>query len=255
MRKYRLYIDESGDHTYKQSECLSKRYFGVTGILIKKAYYDSTAQPALENLKRNYLTYDPDKPPILVRSKIIRKKGEFGVLSDQALNSKWGESILDYFTTLQPHAQVFTVVMDKKKHLEKYPVETFDPYVYSLEVLLWRVRGYLNPHGGKADVIAESRTKNQNEQIMNAYQKLKEKGSRYGNAQEYREAFPDNLEIWKKDYNIAGLQIADLLAAGQKLEILMKKNCPLSHPPSDYTRRLNKVVSVMVNPYGQYLLE
>jgi hypothetical protein len=149
MHEWRLYIDESGDHTYKHVDNPDVRYLGLTGVLIRKKFYDEHVQPDLEALKRRFFRYDPDNPPILVRSDIKHRKRWFYVLQDKALNERWEEELLSFISGLVSYAKVFTVVMDKKKHLEDYPHRTFDPYVYSLAVLLNRVRGFLVKKGSK----------------------------------------------------------------------------------------------------------
>ena len=154
MEAFRLYIDETGDHRYKQLDKLESRYLGLTGVLINKKYYDETIPQALESLKKAFFKYDPDKPPILVRSEIVYRKHAFGVLVNQELNKKWESAILELLKALK--AQIFTVVIDKKAHIERFPLQTFDAYAYSLAVLLWRVRGYLHSHGWKADILAEA---------------------------------------------------------------------------------------------------
>ena len=152
MVNYRLYIDETGDHRYKQLDKLESRYLGLTGVLFKKEYYDGAIPQALESLKKQFLKYDPDTPPVLVRSWIVYRKRAFGVLVNEDLRKKWERAILNLYKTTK--MEIFTVVMDKKAHIEKYPMETFDAYVYSLAVLLWRVRGYLSFHGLQADIVA-----------------------------------------------------------------------------------------------------
>jgi hypothetical protein len=137
MRHWRLYIDESGDHTYRQLDNLDSRYLGLTGVLFKKNEYDSGIPEQIESLKKRHFRYDPDKPPILVRSQIRYRKNAFGVLRDPSRNDLWERDVLALFEGL--NAQIFTVVMDKKVHIEKYPVQTFDPYTYSLSVLLFVV--------------------------------------------------------------------------------------------------------------------
>lgn len=257
MFEYRLYIDESGDHSYKHVSELDKRYLGLTGVLINKRVYDIMFQPQLEQLKRVYFFYDIDNPPILVRKKIIQRREVFSVLEDQDLNSKWEESILNYFAGLIPYSQIFTVVIDKEEHFKKYPTETFNPYNYSIEVLLWRVRGYLSYYGKQTDVMAESRGTTEDRKLQGAYDKLRTHGpSKYGTAQEYQEAFPaEDLIVKRKNQNIAGLQIADLLVHGQTLATIIKAKKPVPVQLSHFTKRLHSVVSPMINPYGQYLLK
>lgn len=265
MFEYRLYIDESGDHTYQNVDDLPHRYLGLTGIIIHKGAYDAIFQPYLEGLKRVYFCPDNDidKRVILHRSDIRSFDGAFKVLLDPDIKSKWEQSILNYFTSLKSYANIFTVVMDKKQHLEKYPTETFDPYYYNLEVLLWRVRGYLVASRfipTQADIIAESRNKTQDERLKEVYRTLRKDGSqnkKWGTAGEYKEAFPAP-ELWveKKTANVAGLQIADLVATGLKLEILEREGKPLPVKKiPEFTKKLNLTVDPLINEVGRYLMK
>lgn len=267
MLEYRLYIDESGDHSYQHVEDLDQRYLGLTGVLIQKTAYDTVFQPLLESLKRLYFSRDIDRPAILHRDDIRSCDGVFRVLLDPNIKSQWEHSILNYFASLESYAQIFTVVIDKKQHLEKYPDEPFDPYHYNLEVLLWRVHGYLSSEGQKTiwgkipltDVIAESRNKNQDPRLKEVYRKLRIDGAQnklWGKAEEYRETFPTE-ELWveKKIANVAGLQIADLVATGRKLEILKKEERPLKRELTEFTKTLNRTIAPILNEYGQYLMK
>lgn len=204
MTTWRLYIDESGDHSYKRVADLDKRYLGITGALIMKDEYRAKAKPNLEQLKHSIFRYDPDDPPILVRSLIRGRKRWFYVLQDQSLNTKWEYGLLSYLSSLRSYTYIYTVVIDKQKHLSDHPFETFDAYIYSLSVLLNRVRGLLQQikAGEQADVLAESRGSTEDKQIQLAYTTLLTKGpnkSAFGAASEYRAAFPNpELMIRKK---------------------------------------------------------
>lgn len=255
MAEYRLYIDESGDHTYRQLGDPHSRYLGLTGVLLLKKYYDDNVPDQVEALKRKHLRYDPDRPPILVRSHIRYRKYAFGILQDPERNQAWEADVLSLFRKLK--GQIFTVVIDKKVHREAYPVQTFDPYVYCLAVLLWRVRGYLRQYGGDCDVLAESRGKVEDAQIQDAYKHLRNYGwTEWGTAEGYTAAFPDDAILFrKKEHNVAGLQIADLVAYGQKAQTIAENNKPLPRELSQFTAELNRVAGRLVNRYGRYLLE
>lgn len=256
MAQWRMYIDESGDHTYKHTANLDIRYLGLTGVLIIKDYYDTHIQPELENLKHRIFKYDPDDPPILVRSMIKNRKSWFYVLQDSNLNKQWEDEIINFIQGLKRYMQVFTVVIDKKEHLKSYPVQTFDPYAYSLSVLLNRSRGFLVKKNEEADILVESRGKVEDQQIMKAYVELRATGSFYGDGAYYKKAYPAKILMLKrKETNIAGLQLADIIAFGQKVQTVLENNRPFTRPLSGFTKRLNKVVSPMVNQYGRYLLE
>ncbi len=259
MYDYRLYIDESGDHGYKHAGDIINRYLGLTGVLIDKRIYDTIFQSQLEALKRAYFFYDIDRPPILVRQQIRKREGLFSVLEDHNTNSKWEYSLLNYFASLVPYTLTFTVVIDKEEHFKKYPIDTFNPYDYSLEVLLWRVRGYLNIHNKQSDVIAESRGPVEDKQLKEVYCRLRTigpKNKRYGAAEEYKKVFPAKTLVVKKKYeNLAGLQIADLIAAGQKLLTIEENGRPLPRPLSKFTKQINSTIEPMINRYGRYLLK
>lgn len=255
MVTYRLYIDETGDHRYKQLDQLASRYLGLTGVLFNKEYYDAEIPQALEALKKRFFKYDPDSPPILVRSLIVYRKHAFGVLVDSRVRTEWEEAILSLYQTIR--MEIFTIVIDKKAHIEKYPMETFDAYVYSLAVLLWRVRGYLNYYGLEADIVAEARGKVEDAKIQRAFKYIRENGfTNYGTADGYSRAFPDDeIKFRTKTHNVAGLQLSDLIAYGQKVKTILDKGKPYHKQPSDFTNRLNDVIEPKVNRFGHYYLE
>ena len=109
----------------------------------------------------------------------------------------------------------------------------------------------------QADIIAESRGKVEDQQIMKAYMDLRNIGSYYGSTGKYyKKAYPEEkLIIKRKDNNIAGLQIADMIAYGQKVQTILDNNKPFSRPLSGFTKRVNDIANKMVNRYGRYLLE
>lgn len=128
MATYRLYLDESGDHTYKHLDAPGRRYLGLTGVLIHNRNYNPSVPERLEELKKQFFTYDPDDPPILVRRRIIDKKSGFWVLRNPDVNREWETAILQFLADLR--AQIFTVVMDKQEHLERFPSDAWNPYTY-----------------------------------------------------------------------------------------------------------------------------
>lgn len=251
---HRLYIDESGDHTYRSVAGLSRRYLGLTGVLIRKSRYDPVVPRELEKLKRDFFDYDPDTPPILTRKNIIKRRGVFRVLLNPGENTRWEDALLQFYRdTLS--AQIFTVVIDKLKHQQRYPVDTWNPYVYSLEVLLRRVRGYLNIHSGTADIMPEARGQTEDNQLLKCYVDLRTYGSYWGTADEYRDAYPlERLLFRRKDQNVAGLQIADLLAAEQKSLTVQEAGKPLHRAIGAFGQRLNQAIEPKVNQYGRYFL-
>ncbi len=159
---YRVYIDESGDHSYRgvTEADHHKRYLALTGVVISTDEYVHRAPPALEHLKSEHFQHDPDHPEwtFLHRDDIVKRRRAFGVLKDPERNAAWETAILDYISTLQ--ADVYTVVVDKWQVKQRYGDRAFEPYTFCLGVLLNRVRGLLYFYRGRAtaDVIAMQRT-------------------------------------------------------------------------------------------------
>lgn len=252
---YRLYIDESGDHAYKSVDELSRRYLGLTGVLIRKTRYNPDIPRELERIKRDFFAYDPDMPPILTRKNIIKRRGLFRVLLDPAVNTRWEDTLIEFYRdTLQ--AQIFTVVIDKYEHLQRYPMATWNPYTYSLEVLLWRIRGFLRIAHATADVMPEARGEKEDNQLLAAYIDLRTNDLVWGTGDQYREVFPlERLLFRRKDQDVPGLQIADLIAAEQKALTVQEAGKPLPRAIGAFGDRLNNAIAAKVNRYGRYLLE
>jgi hypothetical protein len=255
MVDFRLYIDESGDHTYKSVQDLSRRYLGLTGVLIRKSHYDPAIPRELERIKRDFFAYDPDMPPILTRKNIIKRRGSFRVLLDPAENARWEDTLIEFYRDIL-RAQIFTVVIDKHEHLQRYPVDTWNPYTYSLAVLLRRVRGFLKIDGCTADIMPEARGDTEDNQLLAAYVTLRTDKSYWGTGDEYREVYPlERLLFRRKDQNAAGLQIADLIAAEQKALTVQEAGKPLPRTIGAFGQRLNDAIAMKINQYGRYLLQ
>ena len=254
MPSHRVYIDESGDHTYRATENLSTRYLALTGVVVDRAHYVASIVPALNALKRKHFADDPDNPVILHRVDIVRRREWFKVLLDPARATTWDDDLVGFLRDLQ--AQVFTVVIDKSVHKRRSPLGTFEPYDYALEALLWAVRSYLNSEGAQADVFAEARGKREDAQLARAYRATRRHGTSHGSAAAYRAAFPDDeITIRRKDHNVLGLQIADLLVADQKTDIAIRNGKPTAKTPSALAQRLAAAAEHMINESGRVWLD
>lgn len=255
MADYRIYIDESGDHTYRRLTDLDKRYLGLTGVLVRKDHYDAVIQPGLEQLKRRHFSYDPDSPPVLVRSQLIRRRGPFWRLRDPDDRAAWDDALIEFISALE--INVYTVVMDKRAHFDRYGAASFNSYEYSLRVLLNRIRGLLvNFRGGAtADVMAEARGGREDALLLREYEEFRQHGDDRVTGERVRATYPETLQFRRKDQNIAGLQIADLLAYPQKMDIVERNGLPMHAAPGAFSRRLNVALEPKIRGrYGRYLL-
>lgn len=240
---YRLYIDESGGPSYKNCYNPLYQYFGLIGIIIEKEIYKKFYHE-LESLKENNFDYDPDEPIILHRKDIINKKGPFYVLQDSSKEQKFNNDILGFFKNQD--FKIIVVVIDKKSHKDRYP-KPFHPYHYCLNVMLERYCGLLNLNNYRGDVLAESRGGTEDKALKIAYSVTYKFGTfiePYGKASFFQRALTSKeIKIKKKSDNIAGLQIADLLANPCKREVLHEEGRITKSLSSFDNRILNAVKS------------
>jgi hypothetical protein len=238
-RRYRLYIDESGDHTYHQIDALEKRYLGLIGCVFSFEHY-LKFQKDLENLKRKHFSYDPDFPVILHRTGFINRKGSFGCLVDRELEASFNQDFLGLLK--QATFEIIAVVIDKKSHIKRYSESAFHPYHYCMACLLERYCGYLNCINAEGDVLAESRGGKEDKQLKEVFQHIYFEGTQRLGASFFQKTLTTReIKLKRKNANIAGLQLADLLAYPIKQDILVKVN-RISEPGDVFGKVICEVV-------------
>ncbi|MDA0734821.1 MAG: hypothetical protein O2860_09590 [Chloroflexi bacterium] len=150
---------------------------------------------------------------------------------------------------------MFTVVMDKQSHFERYGEATHPPYDYCFTVLLERYRGWLKVVGGRGDVMVESRNGPLDTELKALYSEMYQYGTGFLSGQEFRDYFTSKeLKLQKKNSNIAGLQISDLLANPAKIDILLSHRQNLPNTPSQSTIRILDAIRRKSNQYGRVFL-
>ena len=220
-KRYRLYIDESGDHTYTFMDSPSKRYLGIIGCFMDSDYYRQKFQPELEQLKQKYFPHSPDEPVILHRSEIVEKRSSFWRLRNSEIEKNFNEDLLDFFRSAE--YRVIIVVIDKKSHIERYKEAAFHPYHYCVAALLERYCGFLNIYNAIGDVLAERRGGREDMQLKEAYRRVYESGTNQRESEFFQKVLTSKeIKIKPKSANIAGLQLADLLAHPCKNEVLLE---------------------------------
>jgi hypothetical protein len=220
---YRLYIDESGDHTFQLAEHDNHRYLGLLGIWFDiEAPYKAFAQ-ALSDLKRDIFDRHPDDPIIcLHRKDLLGRKGVFRRLRNPDLNERFERELVRVVSEA-PFCMT-CVVIDKASHGTKTYRELFHPYHYCLAILLERYAGWLSRKGAVGDVMAESRGRREDEELRTAFEITLQKGTRFHGPQHFRSALTsEDIKLKKKEHAIAGLELADLLAYPFKREMIAER--------------------------------
>ena len=245
MKRYRLYIDESGDHTYYKLEDPAKRYLGLTGIFIEAEYYRTTFQPEMEKFKQEHFPHNPDEPIILHREKIVNRRGPFWRLRDPERERAFNEGFLQFIK--EHEYRIITVVIDKKTHIERHGEAAYHPYHYCLTALLERYCGFLNFYNAQGDVLAESRGGTEDLKLKRAYQKLYIEGTWYRGSKFFQQALTSSeSKVKPKSANIAGLQLSDLLAHPSKQEILIEER-RIDEPRDNFGRKICLCIQAKYN--------
>ena len=210
--KHRLYVDEVGNSglgaNLKHS---NERYLSLTGVIFELDHVDLVVAPQLEALKRRYFKTHVDEPLIFHRKELVNRRYPFHALKNPDVESAFNSDLLDLFESLE--YRTITVVIDKHEHLQRYKVWNYDPYHYCQEVLLERFVLWLNQRNATGDVMAESRGGREDRRLKSSFNRIWLEGTDFVSAELFGARLTSReLKVKTKANNIAGLQIADLIA-------------------------------------------
>lgn len=228
MDKYRIYIDESGHANLDNANNPNERFLSLTGVIINLNYVNKFFHDDMENFKKGFFNYDYDDPPIVFHRKdILNGIGEFKILKDPKIRANFNLELLDRLKNWD--YEVITVLIDKKEHKEKYKVWKYDPYHYCLEVLLERYlfileerQAKLEDRQIKGDVMSESRNNTDDMRLKKAFTHIYRNGTSWVSANRFQSILTSReLKLKKKEANISGLQLADLIAHPSRNDLLI----------------------------------
>ena len=222
--RYRLYLDEAGDHGTSRSDAdaLGRRYLCLLGVMVRMGEPYTRLQGALEQVKRDHLPYDPDAPPILHREDILNGRGPFYVLQDPETRTAFDSAVIELVRGAP--MTLFGVVIDKYTHGAKRYRMLTHAYHYCLTAMLERYCGLLGFVGGVGDVLAEARGKVEDRALEAEYRSIWENGTSFMARDRAQKVLTSReLKVKPKGLNVAGLQIADLLAHPVLRDVLLDR--------------------------------
>ena len=212
-----MYVDETGDHAMGRSSDPNHRFLGLTGVVIDLAHVQDRVHPDLEKLKTQFFNSHPDNPAIFHRKDMVNGKGRFRSLRTPETEIAFNQSLLHLFRMWEYH--VITVCLDKQLHGETYA--DLHPYHHCLAILTERFIRWLDARGAQGDVLAESRGGKEDRLLKDSFRDLWESGTTAIAHEEFEKVLTSReLKLKKKEANIAGLQLADLLAHPTRCDIL-----------------------------------
>lgn len=230
-KRHRLYVDESGDHVFRDRNTLAEerhRYLCVAACWFVQRPDYVNFRDSLAALKTSQFPDHPnslDRTPILLhREDMVQRRGAFWRLRDSAFRSQWDAALLQVLR--EAKFQLFGTVVDKFRLKAAHPADPFDPYEVALAFLLQRYCGYLGRFNGVGDIVAESRGRGTDRRLQQAFGRI----LKHGDAFHQRPAgfYADVLSVKdmvfrRKHENVAGLQLADILAHPLKRYVLLEK--------------------------------
>jgi len=211
MGKHRLYIDEVGNHDLRTSRHdENNRFLSLTGLIVSLDYVRDVLHPAIEDLKRRHFGDHPDDPIILHRKELLNRRPPFQALRDPGVRAAFD---LELMTLIQDlNYTVITAVIDKWEHFDRYKVWLYDPYHYCMRVILERYVLDLQARSARGDVMAESRGGREDMRLKAEFQHIYTNGAEVGSDVFAARLTSGQLKVKPKSANIAGLQLADMIA-------------------------------------------
>ena len=199
-----MFMDESGDHDLRNID-RNFPVFCLAGCIFERHYYHRVVRPLVNGFK--LLLWGTTD--VILHSREIRKhQGAFSFLSDPVKRQEFYAALNDLIKGL--NFTILAVVILKWAHLDKYGVEARHPYHLSLEFILERylIMMHRQSKTSTGYILAESRGKQPDRLLKEEYYRLRDEGTFY-------QLDLNNITgFWmeKKEANIVGLQIADLVA-------------------------------------------
>jgi hypothetical protein len=243
--RYRIYLDESGDHVYHVVNEDAHRFLGLLGCWFKNTDYIEFHEE-LEDFKKRHFHHHPDNPIILHREDIINKRKVFKILQDDEKRERFDNELLDVIQ--KANFRVASVVVDKAALRSSYGEGAGHPYHIGLGFLLQRFAGYLNRINRIGDVMAEARGGTEDTLLKDSYTRVYERGIwGFTPAEFFQSALASRqLKLSGKKANISGLQLADLIAHPAKSWVLRYYGL-LDNPPAPFAERLMGIIEEKFN--------
>lgn len=199
---YVVYVDESGDHSLAS---VDRDYpvFVLALCIFHKRHYAEKIVPAIEKLKFNYFGHDS---VVLHESEIRKQKGDFVFLAQRAVR---GEFMRQLSAIMDASNFILVACVVDKARLPRGEGAGSNPYHVALGLCLEALRSFLAEKGQdglKTHVVVECRGKKEDAELELEFRRICDGNNPSGKVLPFDVVFAD------KKTNLAGLQLADLVA-------------------------------------------
>ncbi len=201
-----VYLDEAGDHTL---ELVDKDFpvFVLALFICDQTTYSQQIVPAVNQLKMDYFGHDA----VILHSRDIRKaQDEFGFLTNPGRRAEFLERL--HRIMAESEYYLIASAIRKQAHRDRYGLNADNPYDLALTFSLERLLPLLEDHQQrKIQLIAESRGKREDDELMLSFLRVVSHGTTYIKAERFKHV-DFRLKFVPKVMNILGTQLADLAA-------------------------------------------
>lgn len=193
MADYLAFIDESGDHGFKEgtSDCFA---------LVAALYRASDYPIEVADLARIKLKWWQHEGIYFHAFRIRKKDGPFAIFNDAAKRDEFMQDVANHFA--RSSVKLIAAHIDKGAHAGQY-IDPEDPYRLSIKFILERIEMTTSR---PVHLIFESRGRVEDRQVANWCADI------CGGANYRGRVLPFTVSFAAKKRNVAGLQVADLAA-------------------------------------------
>lgn len=214
MATYRMFIDDTGDVKPEATNHPQRRFGGIVGIIFDLDYLRNRFEPSFERLRCEHFPRRGDaSPPILHLRKMKQAnlKGPFACLANEASRARWEAACYRMYEIATYH--VISVCVDKVAFYAQHPNWTGSFYELLVGNAIERYFYFLRGRG-TGDVVTEATNCDLDDELKKLYRKFYESGTDHIPAHRLRPVLTSKeIKIKPKSANVAGLQMADLLAS------------------------------------------
>jgi len=201
-----VYLDESGDHSL---ELVDKDFplFALAMFICEETVYNQKISPAINQFKMDFFGHEA----VIIHSRDIRKaQRDFGILTNPSKREEFYKEL--NLIMAKSDYQLIVSVIKKQEHKEKYGIFAENPYDLAMTFCMERLLPLLEEkQQSKVQLIAESRGKREDDELMLSFLRIANQGTLYISADRFKK-INFKLIFVPKMMNVVGTQLADLAA-------------------------------------------
>lgn len=209
-----MFIDDTGCIKNIASNHPQQRYGGIVGIIFDLGYLRATFEPGFDILRERHFGRHPDGSlPILHLRKMKQPdpRSVFGCLNDSTKRDAWQRDCMGMY--VRADYAVVAVGVDKINFYARHANWTGNIYELLVGNAIERFFYFLRGRG-TGDVVAEATNGPLDEELRKLYARFYERGTEHIDGEKIRSVLSSKeIKIKPKSANVAGIQMADLLAS------------------------------------------